>query len=95
MNEEIVKNYEADFKFFCTLAASAERDGREYNLEACKAICKASYSAFKLAANQMLCRLELMDSRSYPYIGLGNRSFVIDKEIEKIHQKRGYHEQKT
>jgi len=95
MNEEVIKNYEADFLMFCRLAAMGEIDQLEYIGDISEGIFIASIRAFKLAANQMYFRLEQAAPDKYPSISLECREFIIIANINTIIKERSLNVKKT
>ena len=95
MNEQIIKDYEADLSLFCGLAADSQIEADGYNTLALKALCEASAGAFKLAACQMLYRLESLSPVNHPFSSLLNRDYIINTRIDIIRERRVYNVKKT
>ena len=95
MNKEMLKSYEADYQFFCEMAADTYIELDSYKMPYLRSIFTGVIEAYKLAANQMMSRLELLSPSSYPYSGQVNRSFNIQMFINLILERRKIDVKKT
>ena len=88
MNEEIVKNYEADYQFFLSEAARCciEKDKSEIVVE--RTMMIGQIVAFKSAAYIMYFRLGMLSTGTYSNISSINRQCLIDREVTKIVKER-------
>ena len=95
MNEEIIKDYERDFRLFCSLAADSQIEADTWSGGDEAAICWSARNAYKLAASQMHYRLEQLAPYKYPFPGLPVRNIIISDYVDKIIKEKTEHEQKT
>jgi len=95
MNEEVIKNYERDLRFFCRLAADSQIDANEWSSGDKAAICWAARDAFKLAADQMFYRLEALRPGVYHVTSIYGRQQFINDQVQRIIKEKTDHEQKT
>ena len=95
MNEEIIKDYERDFRLFCSLAADSQIEADSWNGGDEAAICWASRHAFELSANQMAYRLELLEPGFTWPLSVDSRQAYVKATIDQIIKEKIDYDQKT
>ena len=95
MKEQIIKTYEADYKFFLSEAARCTIEKNKDDTEFGRAMNFGMIIAFKSAAYIMYSRLNCIAPNYYPLIITAGIELCIEQRVAEIIKEKSDHEQKT